>query len=170
MSRPHSQMNGRKEVNVMAKELVRKAYFVLLLLALLVIVGCAPATAVPEGPTASNPTLITVEELSAMLKKKDFVLINVHIPYQGEIPGTDVHIPYNEIEEYADQLPQDKDAKIVLYCRSGSMSAAASKTLVEMGYTNVTDVQGGMKAWIELTNKFVYSVHSQERSIKSWKR
>ena len=154
----------------MAKELVKKAYFTLLFLALLLIVGCAPATAMPEGSPVSNLRLITVEELNAMLEKKDFVLINVHIPYEGEIPGTDVHIPYNEIEKYADQLPQDKDAKTVVYCRSGSMSAAASKALVEMGYTNVFDVQDGMKAWIELTNKFVYSVHSQERSIKSWKR
>jgi rhodanese-related sulfurtransferase len=135
------------EVNAMAKEFMKKAHFVLLFSALLVIVGCAPATATPEGSAASNPTLITVEELNAMLKNKHFTFINVHIPYQGEIPGTDVHIPYNEIEKYADQLPQDKDAKIVLYCRSGSMSAAASKTLVEMGYTNVTDVQSGMNAW-----------------------
>ena len=115
--------------------------------ALLVIAGCAPATAVPEGPAASNPALITAEELNTMLEDKDFTFINVHIPYEGEIPGTDAHIPYDEIEDYADQLPQDKDAKIVLYCRSGPMSATATKTLVEMGYTNVIDVEGGMKAW-----------------------
>ena len=131
----------------MVKKLLVKAYWVLLFSALLAIAGCAPATAVPEGTTGSNPTLITVEELNDMLNNKDFTLINVHIPYEGEIPGTDVHIPYNEVEKYVDQLPQDKGAKIVLYCRSGSMSAAASKTLVEMGYTNVTDMQGGMNAW-----------------------
>ena len=131
----------------MVKKLLVKAYWVLLFSALLVIAGCAPATTVPEGTTGSSPALITVEELNDMLKNKDFILINVHIPYEGEIPGTDVHIPYNEIEKYTDQLPQDKEAEIVLYCRSGSMSAAASKTLVEMGYTNVTDVQGGMNAW-----------------------
>ncbi len=129
------------------KLIVKKAYFTLLFIFLLVISGCAPATAVPEGSAGSTPTLITVEELNTMLKNKDFTLINVHIPYEGEIPGTDVHIPYNEIEKYADQFPQDKDAKIVLYCRSGSMSATASKTLVEMGHTNVTDVQDGMNAW-----------------------
>jgi rhodanese-related sulfurtransferase len=132
----------------MAKRLLmKKAYIALLFLALLVMVGCDPATAMPEGSAGSNPTLITVKELNTMLKNKDFTLINVRIPYEGEIPGTDVHIPYNEIEKYADQLPQDKDAKIVLYCRSGSMSAVASNTLVEMGYTNVTNVRSGMRAW-----------------------
>jgi len=132
----------------MAKKLVmKKAYIALLFLALLVIAGCAPGAATPEGSVGSNPTLITVKELNTMLKNKDFTLINVRIPYEGEIPRTDVHIPYNEIEKYADQLPQDKDAKIVLYCRSGSMSAVASNTLVEMGYTNVTNVRSGMRAW-----------------------
>jgi rhodanese-related sulfurtransferase len=133
---------------VMAEKLVvKKAYTALLVLALLVIAGCAPATVTPEGSAGSSPTVINVEELNTMLKDKDFTLINVHIPYEGEIPSTDVHIPYNEIEKYTAQLPQDKDAEIVLYCRSGSMSATASETLVEMGYTNVTDVEGGMRAW-----------------------
>jgi rhodanese-related sulfurtransferase len=135
------------EIVIVKKLVMKKAYTALLVLALLVIAGCAPATATPEGSAGSSPTLITVEELNTMLKDKDFTLINVHIPYEGEIPSTDVHIPYNEIEKYTAQLPQDKDAKIVLYCRSGSMSATASETLAEMGYTNVTDVEGGMRAW-----------------------
>ena len=83
-----------------------KAYFAPLFLVLLVIAGCAPATRTPEGSAAPNPALVTVEEVNNMLKSKDFSFINVHIPYEGEISGTDAHIPYNEIEEYADQLPQ----------------------------------------------------------------
>ena len=92
-------------------------------------------------------TTMTVQQLHERLSNKDFTLINVHIPYAGEIPQTDLFIPYNEIEKQKDKLPADKSAKLVLYCRSGSMSAIAAKTLVNMGYTNVVDVLGGMIAW-----------------------
>ena len=92
---------------------------------------------------------ITAQQLNKMLEEKDFTLINVHIPYDGEIPQTDLFIPYNEIEENADRLPQEKNAKIVIYCRSDKMSNIASMTLVEMGYTNVLNLKGGMRAWKE---------------------
>lgn len=87
------------------------------------------------------------DDLVAMLKKKDFDLIDVHIPEQAHIPGTDKFIPFNEIVARQDELPQDKDAKIVLYCRSGSMSQTASETLLEMGYTNVYNLAGGINGW-----------------------
>jgi len=92
-------------------------------------------------------TIIDVQQLHEMLQGKDFILINVHIPYAGEIPQTDLFIPYNEIEQNTDRLPEDKSAKLVLYCRSGPMSATAVKSLVKLGYTRVFDVQGGMRAW-----------------------
>ncbi|MBI2937373.1 MAG: rhodanese-like domain-containing protein [Thaumarchaeota archaeon] len=90
---------------------------------------------------------ISSEELNTMLANKDFLLINVHIPYAGEIKGTDLFIPYNKIPQSIDQLPADKDAKIVVYCRSGSMSAAASEELVKQGYTNIINLKEGMISW-----------------------
>jgi len=92
---------------------------------------------------------ITAQQLNKMLKEKDFTLINVHIPYDGEIPQTDLFIPYDKIEKNASRLPQEKNAKIVIYCRSDRMSKIASMTLVEMGYTNILNLKGGMKAWKE---------------------
>src|SRR3970040_612131 len=87
------------------------------------------------------------EELSRMLRKKDFRLINVHIPYEGELLRTDAFIPYNEVEKRLDKLPQSRDAKIVLYCMSGRMSAIAAETMVRLGYRNVWNLKEGMREW-----------------------
>lgn len=90
---------------------------------------------------------VSVAGLREMLQDKDFPLVNVHIPYEGEIEGTDLFIPYDEVEAHLDKLPADRDARIVLYCRSGSMSATAARELVQRGYTDVWNLDGGMIAW-----------------------
>ncbi len=41
----------------------------------------------------------------------------------------------------------NKGARIILYCRSGRMSEIASRALIDQGYTQLFDVQGGMSAW-----------------------
>lgn len=90
---------------------------------------------------------ITASELKAALKEKDFFLLDVHIPEQKHIEGTDAFIPYNEIEKYIEKLPKNKNTKIVVYCRTGSMSAAASKTLLRLGYKDIYNLIGGIEAW-----------------------
>ncbi len=90
---------------------------------------------------------ITSNDFNVMLANKDFLLINVHIPYAGQIRGTDLFIPYNQISQSIDQLPVDKDSKIVVYCRSGSMSTTSSEELVRLGYTNILNLREGMIGW-----------------------
>lgn len=107
-----------------------------------------PAPAQPDPPAA---TLIGPDELARRLEARtleagEVTLVNVHVPYAGEIEGTDAFIPFDRIDPSA--LPARKDAGIVVYCVSGRMSAIAARQLVALGYTEVSELEGGMNAWV----------------------
>jgi len=110
-----------------------------------------PAAVVGREVSAAGGVYYSVdpEQLKTMLENKDFVFVNVHIPFEGDIADTDLSIPYDQITGPGNlsALPPDKDAKIVLYCRSGRMSALAARDLVALGYTNIWDLDGGMVGW-----------------------
>ena len=112
----------------------------------LLVVACSQAQTATPPQNTTGYTDITVAQLAEMLEDKDFTLVNTHVPYGGEIPETDLFIPFDEIVDHLDELP-DRDAPLVLYCRSGSMSTIAAETLVSLGYTSVFEVDGGMRAW-----------------------
>ena len=114
--------------------------------------GAAAAGIAGSLPATANDAAVkklTAGQLATMLTKKDFFLVNVHIPYEGEIANTDAFIDYDTITDHLDKLPKDKNASIVLYCRSGRMSDIASKSLVHLGYSQVSDLVGGMNGWKE---------------------
>jgi len=93
--------------------------------------------------------VITATELNQLMQKEDIFLIDVHTPEQRHIKGTDLFIPYNEIDKYQDKLPKDKNTAIYLYCEGGPMGNAAARSLYELGYHNLTNLQGGEGAWRE---------------------
>ncbi len=90
---------------------------------------------------------ITATDLNRVMQNEDIFLVDVHTPEQRHIKGTDLFIPYNEIEKYQDKLPKDKNTAIYLYCESGPMGNAAAKSLYELGYPNLINLEGGTKAW-----------------------
>ena len=104
---------------------------------------------VPVGPSEPKTSFATIssDQLAEKLGHKDFVFINVHIPYEGEIAQTDAFIPFDKIAENLDRLPKDRSAAIVLYCRSGRMSEIAATDLAARGFTRVSHVSGGMIDW-----------------------
>lgn len=124
---------------------------VIISLGMFLLVACQPRESSTAGKQIQVQggayTEISVRELQSMLENKDFVLVNVHVPFEGDIPDTDVSIPFDQIAENLDQLPADKDAKIVLYCRSDRMSTISSETLVSLGYTNIYNLDAGMLDW-----------------------
>jgi phage shock protein E len=105
-----------------------------------------PATGPATQMAGGSYGELSPGELSGALATKDFTLINAHVPDEGEIAGTDAFIPYDRIGEDTARLPGDR-AAIVLYCRTGRMSAEAATTLVRLGYRNVSHLAGGMEAW-----------------------
>jgi phage shock protein E len=78
--------------------------------------------------------------------KPAYLLIDVRTPAEyesGHIP-TALNIPVDEI---GTRPPAgDKDALIIVYCRSGNRSAAARKILLDLGYTNIVDF-GSVSRW-----------------------
>lgn len=111
--------------------------------ALLIIAACSPSATPTATPSAENPAsqpavahILTIDEFADILAKQPtvYTVVNVHIPYEGEIEGTDMKIAYNDVNALTAALP-DKDAPIILYCRSGNMSAQATRALVEVRFT-----------------------------------
>lgn len=127
---------------------------ILVMVVLTSMAACRPtdssqATNLPSTQAANGVyQTLTVDTLADILTNRpdDYTIVNVHIPYAGEIKGTDANIAYNDINALTSALP-DKNAPIILYCRSGRMSKEASDALLKLGYTRIWDVEGGMNAW-----------------------
>lgn len=88
----------------------------------------------PEKLQNNGVNVVSVSQLHQMLEEKYFILVNVHVPYDGEIPQTDMFIPYNKIDTFLNELPT-KNQKIMLYCRSDYISTIAVKNLAKTAFT-----------------------------------
>ena len=77
----------------------------------------------------------------------DRVTVNVHVPDQGSLPGTDLAVPFDQITARAAELPRDRSTPLAIYCMTGNMSAIAGPELTALGYTDVVELRGGMEAW-----------------------
>jgi rhodanese-related sulfurtransferase len=92
---------------------------------------------------------ISTAELKNELKNKNKLFIDVRTP--GEYKGNHIrefkNIPLNQLAQKAEkELSNDKE--VIVICQSGMRSGQASKLLKKLGYTKVTNVKGGMNAWL----------------------
>lgn len=111
--------------------------------------GCNKA--VPDNNSEKDITYAQISQQEAkrlMDTEEDYVILDVRTQAEYDekhIPNA-VLIPDYEIEEKAESVIPDKDTLILVYCRSGRRSKAASQKLAEMGYTNVKEF-GGINDW-----------------------
>ncbi|MCI6673271.1 MAG: rhodanese-like domain-containing protein [Sphaerochaetaceae bacterium] len=90
---------------------------------------------------------ISQEEGKRMIEEKHVVLVDVRTPEEfkaGHIPGA-INIRNESIKGEPEELP-DKNARILLYCRSGLRAEDAMTKLDELGYTDLSNM-GGILDW-----------------------
>lgn len=92
---------------------------------------------------------ITAEQAKEIMDtEKEYVILDVRTEEEyaeGHIPNA-ILIPDYEIEAKAEELLNDKNELILVYCRSGRRSKLAAERLIELGYTNIKEF-GGIIDW-----------------------
>ena len=101
-----------------------------------------------HGTGDSHPLVeLSPTRFETALEADDALVINVDQSGEGEIAGTHLFLPFDEVAASA-ALPADRDAPILLYSRTGRMSEVAGHALVDAGYRNVVHLVGGTDAWV----------------------
>lgn len=101
-----------------------------------------------EGGNAMNVTKINAEEAKTMMEEEEVIVVDVRTEEEykeAHIEGA-VRLTLDTIEDKAAEILPDKQAKYLVYCRSGNRSATASELLRSMGYENIYDF-GGIVDW-----------------------
>ena len=98
--------------------------------------------------------LISSGELNQVMQNEDIFLVDVHTPEQQHIKGSVLFVPFYEVEKNKDKFPKDKNSPIYLYCKSGHMANSAAKSLHDLGYSNLYNLDGGADAWRKAGFKF----------------
>ncbi len=129
----------------------------LALVILVVVISCTgrPAKSISDEATQIK-SIITAQyrKISPVLAKEmidsgdELIIVDVRTASefnQGHIPDA-ILIPNETIGSTPPAELPDKEALILVYCRSGNRSAQAARKLVSMGYLNVYDF-GGIIDW-----------------------
>ena len=116
----------------------------------------------PELLEEANAEIKSVspEELKQQLDNEEIILVDVRskeaIEAEGQIEGS-VHVPRDMLEFHADQRPDNPlkkeelhpEKKIVVYCGVGGQGTLSTKTLQDMGFKDVSNLEGGSEAWVK---------------------
>jgi adenylyltransferase/sulfurtransferase len=111
----------------------------------------AQHAAVGDASLQDGIPQVSVEALKAKRDAgEDFLLLDVREPHEyqiAQIGGT--LIPLNSIGQRLSEIAAYKDKEVLIHCRSGARSQKAALQLKEAGFTNVSNIAGGILAWAD---------------------
>ena len=105
-----------------------------------------------EKEALKHITTISVAEAKALLDKGGVTFLDVRTEKEykkGHIPGAK-NVPRGKLEYDIGKDIPDKNAAVVVYCKTGGRSCLGTYTLVRMGYKNLKSMVGGWKAWTKV--------------------
>ncbi len=108
----------------------------------------ASETVEKENIEQANYVKLTAAEAKEMIDNEDVIILDVRTEEefrQGHIEGA-ILIPDYDLDKLAEEKLPDKDATILIYCRTGNRSKLSSHLLIGMGYQNIYDF-GGILDW-----------------------
>lgn len=95
----------------------------------------------------------------SIMDNPDALLLDVRTTAEWEQDGyleNAVLIPHSDLESRSNELPEDKEELILLYCRSGNRSQEAAETLIDLGYTNIIELATGINGWKDADKPVLY--------------
>ncbi len=105
------------------------------------------------GQASGEPlTTISVQQLHNDNTNGDIVLLDVREPWeyeQGHVENAVLMPLIYGTAQLATEAGLDKNEPVYVFCRSGNRSMQASRALVNAGFTDVRNVDGGIIAWTE---------------------
>jgi len=111
-----------------------------------------------------TPQIKPAELIHKMNSNYEFILIDLRTEREhdaGYISGS-VWIPGGFLEYKVQEVCKNSNTEIIVYCRRGGRALLAVKSLQQLGYKNVFNLEGGLYAWVEKD----YSLYNQHGEIK----
>jgi sulfur-carrier protein adenylyltransferase/sulfurtransferase len=105
----------------------------------------------PNAPVVDGIPQITVEELKKKLDNKENVFVlDVREPHEYQIVNIGAPlIPLGSIESRINEIAGHKNDEVIVHCKTGGRSQKAALALKAAGFTNVSNLTGGITAWAD---------------------
>ena len=149
---------------------MKQKYSIVILIALLICSFTQAQIKTPGQIIAEVKTKITqisVEDFKSKMESGNkFVLLDVRTEKEylsGHIKNA-VWLPRGFVEFKIQKLIDDPETEIILYCKKGSRSALTTYTLLEMGYKNVLNLEGGFENWV-INGNSAFNDHGEIKVI-----